>query len=75
MQKRYIDNSTRELKVFDEEVKEVNFSHTQKFSIKNEDAHLIRVAINKKPFFYFAHLKKMAIKKQKMILDNYSQQN
>ena len=64
MQKKYIDNSTRELKVFDEEVKEVNFIHTQKFNIKNEDAHLIRVAINKKPFFYFANLKKYFINLQ-----------
>ena len=63
-QKRYIDNTTRELKVFEDEVKELNFTHAQKFTIKNEDAHLIRVAINKKPFFYFANLKKYFINLQ-----------
>jgi type III restriction enzyme len=57
-QKRYIDNTTRELKVFEDEVKEANFSNTKKFIIKNEDSNLVRVAINKKPFFYFSNLKK-----------------
>ncbi len=57
-QKRHIDNSTHELKVFEDEVKEVNFSNTAKLKLKNENPHLIRVAINKKPFFYFANLKK-----------------
>ena len=57
-QKRYIDNTTRELKVFEDEVKEANFSNTKKFIIKNENSNLVRVAINKKPFFYFSNLKK-----------------
>lgn len=61
MQKIYIDNTTRELKVFDEEVKEVNFGKIKKFIIKNEDSNLVRVAINKQPFFYFANLKKYFI--------------
>lgn len=57
-QKRYMDNSTHELKVFDEEVKTLTFSNVQKFTIKDAVPNLIRVAINKKPFFYFANLKK-----------------
>ncbi|MCX6076813.1 MAG: DEAD/DEAH box helicase family protein [Campylobacterales bacterium] len=58
MQKISIDNTTHELKVFEDNVKEVRFEKTKKFTIKEENAHLIRVAINKKPFFYFANLKK-----------------
>ena len=57
-QKRYINNTTHELSVFEEDVKEVNFSKTKKFKLKDENPDLVRVAINKKPFFYFANLKK-----------------
>lgn len=58
-QKRYIDNTTHELKVFDEEFQELSFNKKPKnFSIKEIDKNLVRVAINKKPFFYFESLKK-----------------
>ncbi|MCW8953441.1 MAG: DEAD/DEAH box helicase family protein [Sulfurimonas sp.] len=63
-QKRYIDNMTNEIKVFEDEPKEANFKHTKKFTIKNEDSNLVRVAINKKPFFYFANLKKYFVNLQ-----------
>ncbi|MFZ2889452.1 hypothetical protein, partial [Sulfuricurvum sp.] len=57
-QKRYINNTTHELNVFEEEVKEVAFSKTKKLKLKDENPDLVRVAINKKPFFYFSSLKK-----------------
>jgi type III restriction enzyme len=57
-QKRYIDNSTQELRVFEDEIKEVKFNNVKKIQLKNEDKNLIRVAINKKPFFYFSSLRK-----------------
>ncbi len=56
-QKRYIDNSTHELKVFEEEIREVRFAHKQTFCFKDENPDLIRAAINKKPFFYFSSLR------------------
>lgn len=57
-QKRYIDNSTQELRVFEDEVKDASFTNVKKFKIIDENPNLIRVAINKKPFFYFESLKK-----------------
>ncbi|MBE0515489.1 DEAD/DEAH box helicase family protein [Sulfurimonas sp.] len=63
-QKRYIDNTTHELKVFDEEIKEANFNKTAKYKIKELDKNLVRVAINKKPFFYFNNLKKYFVNLQ-----------
>ncbi len=57
-QKKYIDNTTYELKVFDEEIKEASFNKIAKFKIKEIDKNLVRVAINKKPFFYFDNLKR-----------------
>ncbi len=57
-QKRYINNTTQELNVFDEEPKEVPCNKTKKLRLKDENPDLVRVAINKKPFFYFSSLKK-----------------
>ncbi|MDX9744322.1 MAG: DEAD/DEAH box helicase family protein [Arcobacteraceae bacterium] len=58
-QKFYVDNQSRELKVYiDEEVQESNFSFTNKFKIKEINSNIVRVAINKKPFFYFSNLKR-----------------
>jgi type III restriction enzyme len=58
-QKFYIDNQSRELKVYDEdEVQESNFNFTNKFNIKELDPNIVRTAINKKPFFYYSNLKK-----------------
>lgn len=57
-QKFYIDNQSRELKVYsDEEVQEANFDFSDGFKIKEIDPNIVRMAINKKPFFYFANLK------------------
>jgi type III restriction enzyme len=52
-QKRYINNTTQELNVFYEEPKEVPCNKTKKLRLKDENPDLVRVAINKKPFFYF----------------------
>jgi type III restriction enzyme len=60
-QKRDIDNSTQELRVFEEEQKEAKFANVKKFKIKDENSDLVRVAINKKPFFYFSSLKKIFV--------------
>jgi len=57
-QKRYIDNQSHELLVYEDEVREVNFAHSQTFTIKELEPDLVRLAINQKPFFYFANLKK-----------------
>lgn len=58
-QKFYVDNQSRELKVYiDEEVQESNFSFANKFKIKDINPNIVRVAINKKPFFYFSNLKR-----------------
>lgn len=53
-----IDNSSKELKIFDEEVEELRYLKPIKFTIKDLNSDLVRVAINKKPFFYFSNLKK-----------------
>ncbi len=57
-QKRYIDNQSHELVVYSDEVAEVSFKESQQFVIKELHPHLVRLAINQKPFFYFANLKK-----------------
>ncbi len=54
----YIDNSSKELKVFDEEVEDVKYLKPVKFRVKDLNGDLVRTAINKKPFFYFSSLKK-----------------
>jgi len=58
MQKRYIDNQTHELLVYEEEVVEVKFKELERFKMKDIEPDLVRLAINQKPFFYFANLKK-----------------
>lgn len=57
-QKRYVDNRSREIIIYDEEMEDVVFTKVKKFRIKNIDPSLVRVAINKKEFFYFSSLKK-----------------
>lgn len=57
-QKRSFDNSSSEIVVFEDEMKEARFSKVSNFRIRDEDKNLIRVAINKKPFFYFSSLKR-----------------
>lgn len=53
-----IDNSSSELMIYEDEVKEVKYQKPVSFSIKDFGSDIVRVAINKKPFFYFANLKK-----------------
>lgn len=53
-----IDNSSSELVIYDEEVEEAKFKKPIKYSIKDFGRDIVRVAINKKPFFYFNSLKK-----------------
>lgn len=60
-QKFKIDNQSRELKVYDEDeeaVQDSDFKYIAKFKINETDKDIVRVAINKKPFFYFLSLKK-----------------
>ncbi|WP_198306316.1 DEAD/DEAH box helicase family protein [Arcobacter vandammei] len=60
-QKFKIDNQSREIKVYDEDdevVQDSDFRFTAKFKISEIDKDIARVAINKKPFFYFSNLKK-----------------
>ncbi len=56
--KKQIDNQSHELIVYDEEVKEVEFKYVEKCKISELNPHLVRLAINKIPFFYFASLKR-----------------
>lgn len=54
-----IDNSSKELKIFDEEVEESKYNLIPKsFKLNGIDKDIVRIAINKKPFFYFNNLKK-----------------
>lgn len=53
-----IDNSSNEIKIFDDEVKEKSLSISTVLKLREFDKHLVRVAINKKPFYYFSNLKK-----------------
>ena len=57
-QKRYIDNQSHELVVYEDEVTEVSFKKSQQFVVKALHPDLVRLAINQKPFFYFANLRK-----------------
>lgn len=58
IQKISINNSSNEIKIFDEDVKELQFLDAKSFGINAIDKDIVRVAINKKPFFYFSNLKK-----------------
>ena len=53
-----IDNSSKELKIFDEEIEDVQFLKPKSFKIKDINTDIVRIVINKKPFFYFSNLKK-----------------
>ncbi|MDX4057244.1 DEAD/DEAH box helicase family protein [Aliarcobacter skirrowii] len=56
-----IDNSSNQTIIFDEEVKISNLGISTVIKISDFDKNLVRVAINKKPFFYFSNLKKYFI--------------
>ena len=58
IQKRYIDNQSSEMSVYDDEVRDISYSCVESFSIKDIESDLVRLAINQNPFFYFANLKK-----------------
>jgi len=53
-----IDNSSNEIKIFDDEVKEKSLNISTVIKLCEFDKNLVRVAINKKPFYYFSNLKK-----------------
>lgn len=58
-QNKKIDNSSNELKIFEEEIQnDVKYLKPNVFKIKNVESDIVRSAINKKPFFYFSNLKK-----------------
>jgi type III restriction enzyme len=57
-QKRYVDNRSLAIAIFDEEIKNISETETKSFIIKDVDPSLVRVSINKKEFFYFSSLKK-----------------
>ena len=59
-QKFYIDNQSRELKVYDAEdiIQDNSFSFFDSFDINKISSNIVRVALNKKPFYYFSNLKK-----------------
>lgn len=53
-----IDNSSKELQIFDEDIPDVKFLKPISFKIKDINKDIVRSAINKKPFFYFSNIKK-----------------
>lgn len=53
-----IDNSSKELQVFDEDVPDAKFLKPIVFKLQDIDKDIVRSAINKKPFFYFSNIKK-----------------
>lgn len=63
VQKRHIDNQSHEIFVYekDKDVKALAFTHKTIFKISELPDDIVRLAINKKPFFYFSSLKKYFI--------------
>ena len=60
-QAKNIDNSSNITLIFEEEIKSQNLTVSRVVKISDFDKNLVRVAINKKPFFYFSNLKKYFI--------------
>lgn len=58
IQEIHIDNSSKEITILDEEVGEAKYLKPKTFKIQKIDVDIVRVAINKKPFFYFSNLKR-----------------
>lgn len=69
-----IDNSSKELKIFDEDVEESKFLKPVTLKMSDIDKDVVRVAINKKPFFYFSSLKRY-FKNLKSISEFISDEN
>ncbi|MCT7538208.1 DEAD/DEAH box helicase family protein [Aliarcobacter butzleri] len=57
-QSQNIDNSSSQTMIFEEEIKSSNLTISTVLKISDFDKNLVRVAINKKPFFSFSNLKK-----------------
>ena len=53
-----INNSNTEMMIYEDEVEESKLTNFIKYSIKDFGTDIVRVAINKKPFFYFNTLQK-----------------
>ena len=53
-----IDNSSSELIIYDEDIEEAKYKKPISYNLKDFGSNIVRVAINKKPFFYFSNLKK-----------------
>ncbi len=53
-----IDNSSSEIVIYDEDIEETKYKKPIPYNIKDFGTDIVRVAINKKPFFYFNNLKK-----------------
>ena len=60
-QSQNIDNSSSQTMIFEEEIKSSNLTISTVLKISDFDKNLVRVAINKKPFFSFSNLKKYFI--------------
>lgn len=58
LQKFKIDNSSNSFNILDDEIKEKRFENFENFKLKDIDKFFVRSAINKKPFFFFASLKR-----------------
>ena len=53
-----INNSSNEIKIFDEDIEEAKYLKPKLFKIRDINSDIVRVAINKKPFYYFNILKR-----------------
>lgn len=58
VQDKNIDNTSSEITILDEDIQEAKFLKAKTFKLKDIDTDITRVAINKKPFFYFSNLKR-----------------
>ena len=60
-QTKDIDNSSNITLIFEEDVKSQSLIIPKVLKMSDFDKNLVRIAINKKPFFYFSNLKKFFI--------------
>ena len=58
LQNIYVDNSSNELVIYDDEVQEVNYGKPTIYKLNEFDSDIVRIAINKNPFFYYSSVKK-----------------
>ncbi|MBU1668792.1 DEAD/DEAH box helicase family protein [bacterium] len=57
-QTHHVDQSSREIKFLDDTVEEIKYKAPMIYKLSDFNPDIARVAINKKPFFYFANLKR-----------------